>query len=159
MSHEIEVAAESVRVPLARHRVAEIALSVLRAEHAPPTRLSITFVSRRRIASMNARHLGHRRATDVISFALAPDAGDGKALADIYIAPEVARRNALEHGAAIREETTRLVVHGVLHVLGYDHPAGRGRITSQMWQRQEMLVASLGPLYAPRPHRHAGTAA
>lgn len=143
MMHHVEVATDAVRVPLARRRIADIALAVLRAERARSTRLSITFVSARAIAAMNSRHLGHPGSTDVISFALPSPAGGGALTGDIYIAPEVARRNAAGHGTPAREEIARLVVHGVLHVLGYDHPEGPGRLTSPMWRRQEMLVARL----------------
>lgn len=150
MNHEIAVAADGVRVPLARRRVAEIALMVLRAERARRTRLSITFVSTRAIAKMNARHLGHHRTTDVISFALEAERRGASNVGDIYIAPEVARRNALEHGTPVREEIARLVVHGVLHVLGHDHPEGPGRTRSPMWRRQEALVTALRRRAAPR---------
>lgn len=141
MTHRIDVAAEAVRVPLGRRRVAEIAHAVLRAERARSTRISITFVSARAIAAMNVRHLGHAGATDVIAFALAPEQPEGTLIGDIYIAPEIAKANAAEHGSSSREELARLVVHGILHVLGYDHPGGRGRLTSPMWHRQEALVA------------------
>lgn len=143
MTHDIAVAADSVRVPLSRHRVADIARAVLRSERARATHLSITFVSVRRIAAMNARHLGHHGSTDVISFVFAPERAGGPVSGDVYIAPDIARRNAREHGASVREELTRLVIHGVLHVLGYDHPEEEGRVSSRMWQRQEVLVAAL----------------
>jgi len=141
MSHQIDVDAAAVRVPVARRRVREIALAVLRGEGVHDARLSITFVSARRMAVLNERHLRHHGPTDVISFALGTRGGP--LLGDIYIAPDVARRNAREHGASLGEEITRLVVHGVLHVLGYDHPEGKGRDSSPMWRRQEALVASL----------------
>jgi probable rRNA maturation factor len=41
----------------------------------------------------------------------------------------------------VREEITRLAVHGTLHVLGHDHPDGASRMTSVMWRRQEELLA------------------
>ena len=41
----------------------------------------------------------------------------------------------------MREELTRLVIHGTLHVLGYDHPDAAGREASPMWKRQEQLLA------------------
>jgi len=143
MSHVVVVSDDGVNVPLTRARVGAIARSVLRAERAGAAQLSITFVSSRRIAALNRRHLAHRGSTDVISFALAPDAARGPIGGDIYIAPDVARRNATAHGVSIREELTRLVVHGVLHVLGFDHPEGVGRDRSPMWRRQEELVARL----------------
>jgi probable rRNA maturation factor len=143
MSHVVVVNGDGVSVPIGRTRVGAIARAVLRAERAGRAQLSITFVSSRRIAALNRRHLAHRGSTDVISFALAREAARGPIGGDIYIAPDVARRNATAHGASVREELTRLVVHGVLHVLGFDHPEGKGRDTSPMWRRQEELVARL----------------
>ena len=143
MSSVVIVDAVGTRVPLTRRRVEDIARAVLRAERSKPARLSITFVSNGRIAALNRRHLGHRGSTDIISFTLAPGLTDAPITGDIYIAPDVARRNAETHGVSVREELTRLVVHGVLHVLGFDHPAGEDRAASPMWKRQEQLVASL----------------
>lgn len=142
MSHVVDVDVVGVRAPLARGRVAEIARAVLRAEKVRRARLSIAFVDDARIARLNQRHLGHRGATDVISFALSDDISEG-IVGDIYIAPAVARRNAAEQGIGTRDELTRLVVHGVLHVLGYDHPDGAARYESAMWSRQEQLVRML----------------
>ena len=142
MSHVVDVDAVGVRVPIARRRVEEIARAVLRAEKVRRARLSIAFVDDARIARLNRRHLGHRGPTDVISFALADNATEGL-VGDIYIAPDVARRNAAEQGIPPRDELTRLVVHGVLHVVGYDHPEGAGRYQSSMWLRQEQLVRIL----------------
>ena len=141
MSHVVDVDAVGVRVPLARREVAEIARMVLRAEKIRRARLSIAFVDDARIGRLNRQHLGHRGPTDVISFAL-PDASEGL-VGDIYIAPAVARRNAAEQGIAARDELRRLVVHGVLHVVGYDHPEGARRYESPMWVRQEQLVRRL----------------
>ena len=142
MSRVVEVATESVRIPVARARVARVADRVLRAEGVRHAALSIAFVSDRRIAALNWRHLGHRGPTDVISFSLAPAHPGAPLGGDIYIAPEVARRNAIAKARGAREELIRLVVHGVLHVLGHDHPEGEGRYDSAMWQRQEALVAA-----------------
>jgi probable rRNA maturation factor len=121
--------------------VADLARRVLEAERARDAMLSITFLPRRAMAALNARHLGHRGATDVISFAFAPAGDRAPVVGDIYISPEVARENARRHGVGIREELARLVVHGTLHVLGYDHPEGEARTASPMWRRQERLLA------------------
>jgi probable rRNA maturation factor len=63
---------------------------------------------------------------------------------DVYIAPAVARRNAVRCHVGIREELARLVVHGILHVVGYDHSEGPDRIHTAMWRRQEGLLHRLG---------------
>lgn len=138
----VDVDADGVRPAIARGRIADLARFVLRAERVRDALLSITFVSSAAIARLNRRHLGHAGPTDVISFGLTPPVAQRTmALGDVYIAPDVARRNARAHGCGVREETARLVVHGVLHVLGHDHPEGEDRTVSPMWRRQERLLA------------------
>ena len=158
MSHVVDVDAEGVRLPLPRERVVDIARTVLRAERIRDARLSIAFVDNRRIAQLNRRHLAHQGATDVISFALGQASVNEPLAGDIYIAPEVARRNAAVHGVPIREELTRLVVHGVLHVIGFDHPDGDERSNSPMWREQERLVHSLTEKGTRRVRRTRRTA-
>jgi probable rRNA maturation factor len=102
--------------------------------------LSITMVSSRDMARLNREHLGHRGATDVITFALGDD-GSGVLVADIYICPDVARKQAAEWNVGVRDEIARLVVHGVLHSCGWDHPVDETREGSPMWQRQERLLS------------------
>jgi probable rRNA maturation factor len=104
MTRVVAVDTEDVRIAVSRERVRRVAEHVLRAERVRDALVSITFVTNRRIAALNARHLGHRGPTDV------------------------------------REELLRLVVHGVLHVLGHDHPEDDARYRSPMWQRQERLL-------------------
>lgn len=140
MSLEVDVATDRTRLPLARARVASLARRVLAAEGVRDARLSFAFVSARAMAQMNRRHLGHTGATDVISFPL-PATAEGEPLGgDVYIAPDVARTNAREHGVPVREELARLVIHATLHVLGHDHPSGADRTRSAMWRRQEALL-------------------
>jgi rRNA maturation RNase YbeY len=140
----VHVATEGVRIPVARARVAALANRVLRAERVRDAELSVTFVSDRRIAALNRMHLGHAGPTDVISFAFAAPSAGSALEGDVYIAPGVARRNARAHARRVREELLRLVVHGVLHVVGHDHPDGEARYASSMWRRQEQLLRTMG---------------
>ena len=140
MTRVIAVETDRVRIGVSRERVRRVAEHVLRAERVREALVSITFVSDRRIAELNARHLKHRGPTDVISFGFAPVRRGGGVVGDVYVAPDVARRNARAHGHGVREELLRLVVHGVLHVLGHDHPVSDARYTSPMWRRQERLL-------------------
>lgn len=141
MTPAVHVAVEGGRIPLSRARVAEIAAAVLRAERVRNAVLSITFLPERAMARLNARHLGRRGPTDVIAFGFAPAGAGAPLVGDIYIAPAVARAHARRLGVAVREELARLVVHGTLHVLGYDHPDDEARTRSAMWRRQERLLA------------------
>jgi probable rRNA maturation factor len=144
MSLAVDVATEGVRVPVSRSRVATLAEGVLRRERVKDALLSIAFVTDRRIAALNREHLGHAGPTDVISFGFAPVDSGRVVVGDVYIAPGVARRNAQVHGGGIREELMRLVVHGVLHVTGHEHPEDDTRYGSPMWRRQERLLRALG---------------
>jgi probable rRNA maturation factor len=141
MSIAVHVSAEGMRLPLARARVSEIARRVLAAERVTHAMVSITFLGTRAMTALNRKHLGHARATDVISFGFSESTRDGPVIGDIYIAPDVARANARHQGIGMREELARLVVHGVLHVLGYDHGEDDSRVASPMWRRQERHVA------------------
>ena len=125
--------------PLSRADVVRSAVTVLRAEGRPAT-ISVTFLGRESMRELNARWKGRRDPTDVLAFALRGPRGS--LAGDVYICPWVAAREAEARGIPLRQELRRLVVHGVLHVLGYDHPEGDRRIHSPMWRRQERYLRS-----------------
>ena len=126
--------------PLGKAAIVRAAELVLRGEgrHA---RLSITFLGRDRMRALNSRWKGSPRPTDVLAFPLAQP--DGVLAGDIYICPWVAAREARARGLPLAQELRRVVVHGVLHVLGYEHPEGPARTASAMWRRQERYVKAL----------------
>ena len=88
-------------------------------------RCRCAFVTDRRIAALNREHLGHAGPTDVISFALAPVGKKAEVVGDVYISPAWRGRTRARTVEACAEELLRLVVHGVLHVVGHDHPRRR----------------------------------
>lgn len=143
MSAVVAVAAQGVRMPLPRARVAALVRDVLRAERVSHAMISVTFVSNRVIRRMNREHLRRDRVTDVIAFGFRSAGRRSAIVGDIYIAADVARASAAANHVSAREELTRLVVHGTLHVLGYDHPDNDARTRSTMWKKQERLVARL----------------
>jgi len=138
-SRAVAVQTDGVRSPVATTRLAGLGRSVLQALKVRHAMLSITLVDARAMATLNRRHLGHRGATDVITFAFGADPS-GVVVADVYICLPVAREQAREHGVGVREELARLVVHGVLHACGLEHPENDDRTTSPMWKRQERLL-------------------
>lgn len=126
--------------PLSRAAVVRAAESTLRAERRRAF-LSIAFVGRDRMRALNRRWKDRDRVTDVLAFPLPTPAGP--LAGDIYICRWQAAREATTHRVALKEELARLVVHGVLHVLGREHPAGPERVRSAMWRRQERIVRGL----------------
>jgi len=94
------------------------------ARRNPRGAVALRFVTEKEIASLNKRYCGKDRPTDVLSFA-SPDAWAGRSEAkewgDIVVAPSVASRDAKKMGIRPSDEVVRLVAHGTLHLLGYDH--------------------------------------
>ncbi|HSM37077.1 MAG TPA: rRNA maturation RNase YbeY [Longimicrobiales bacterium] len=127
----------SPHLPLVRAAAA----AALRAAGAGDAFLSVTLLDDAAIAELNAAHLGHEGATDVISFRF--DGPDERVEGDVYVGHEAAARAAEEEGVAWEEELARLTVHGVLHVIGHDHAAGPERTSGAMWELQESVVAQV----------------
>jgi probable rRNA maturation factor len=95
--------------------------------------VAIALAGDARVKTLNRRYRGIDRATDVLSF---PDQSNGS-LGDIVIATGVARRQARELKHAYRDELRTLALHGLLHLLGYDHETDHG----EMRQLEEKLRA------------------
>jgi probable rRNA maturation factor len=112
-----------------------------------PCSLSVCLVGDDQIRELNRTHRGLDSVTDVLSFpvdALDPLPPDmERELGDVVISLAQARRQAADEGVSEREELTHLVVHGVLHLAGFDHETDGG----EMLARQDRLVAAL-PLAA-----------
>jgi probable rRNA maturation factor len=143
----IQVGCDGVQLPLPVAKVRRIVATVLRAEGRaaePPSRraeITITFVGPKAMRRLNHEWKGRDELTDVLSFSLRPP--EGGVTGDVYICPAVARGQARPHDVSFSDEVARLVVHGTLHVLGYDHPEGFGRTRSAMWRRQERYLRAL----------------
>ena len=104
--------------------------------------VTICFVSDAEIARMNFAFRGKKGPTDVLSFlaekkrrkkryaedAESAEAAEKRYLGDVAIAPATARRYAKKNGRSLSGELRVLILHGVLHLLGYDHEADRGEM-------------------------------
>jgi probable rRNA maturation factor len=128
------------RLPLPAARVRRVVEAVLRGERREAS-ISVTFLGPEAMRRLNARHKGKDRPTDVLAFAL-EGPGD-RAVGDVYLCASVARQEARARDLPLREELTRLIVHGTLHALGWEHTEGDARTRSAMWRRQERYVEAL----------------
>lgn len=104
----------------------------LRALRQTRSELSIALVGDTEMAALNAQHRGRSGPTDVLSFSLLEgdhDAFRGRLLGDVVISVDTARRQARRAHRSLDAELLRLLVHGILHLLGHDHgEAGEARI-------------------------------
>ena len=121
--------------------------------------LTLTFVDRDEIASLNAEHMGVDGPTDVLSFPLDPFGDDGPGpslIGDVVVCPEIAVAAAPDHAGTIDDELALLVVHGVLHVSGHDH--AEPDETRRMRARERELLEAFhwgGPAPCGFRHEHA----
>jgi probable rRNA maturation factor len=108
------------------------------------------FISDREIARVNWRFLKHRGPTDVITFPYGPS-GPGLPFGDIYISTDTAARQARRGGYPAYQELALLVVHGLLHLAGYEDDTDARR--KRMFARQKQLLRRLAPRLAPPDFR------
>jgi len=97
--------------------------------------LSVLVTGNERIRELNAAYRSIDRPTDVLSFPM----DDAEMLGDVVISLEKAAVQAQSFGVTLEEETGRLLAHGVLHLLGYDHVRG-GRQAAKMKRAEEFLL-------------------
>lgn len=98
----------------------------LRAVGHARSELSLSLVDDEEMADLNRRYRGIDRATDVLSFSLVEgEAAEhrGRLLGDVVIGIETAERQAQEAHRGLDQEVARLLIHGLLHLLGHDHEA------------------------------------
>jgi len=129
------------RAPALATRLGRSARRLLTALHMPDAELSILLVSDAEMQKLNRDYRGKDRPTDVLSFAQqeGPGAAPEGLLGDVVVSVDTARRQAAERGATLPREAERLLVHGVLHLLGYDHE--RSAADARRMQRRERALA------------------
>ena len=103
-----------------------IVRGVLRGETRKDADLNIVFIADGRMIRMNSTFLKHRNTTDVLSFPLS-GTNSRTIEGEIYVNLDQAQRQAKEYRVSIRNETARLVIHGVLHLVGYDDRSKRAK--------------------------------
>ena len=133
--------------------IESLASAVLSAEGLPDSvEVSIALIDATPMADLNNSHMGKDGPTDVLSFPLEalkpgviPESGPGGPplhIGDVFICPAVVASNSAESGVAFRDVMALMVVHGLLHLLGYDHVVDCE--AEQMEQRESDLLAAVG---------------
>ena len=139
------------RVRVDEEAVARLVARVLAAEGVDNAESSVELVGERRIRALNAEHRGKDEVTDVLSFPL-EDTGDGpgpaaaggpagppRLLGDVVICARQALRQARSDSLPTALELAVLVVHGALHLLGYDHETDAGQMALRQAELLELV--------------------
>ena len=118
----------------------------LKYEKVSNAEFNVIFVDEKTIKDINRDYRGIDRVTDVISFALEDDEDIhfefGRLLGDIYICVDRMKEQALEYGHSLLREQGFLTVHGLLHLLGYDHMTKEEE--EIMFRKQELILDGYG---------------
>ncbi|MBN2200914.1 rRNA maturation RNase YbeY [bacterium] len=133
-----------VRSPLPDRTVRRIAESVLAGEtrgrkNSPEGELSIVLTDNAFIRGLNARFLGKNRPTDVIAFLFGEEGG---AWGEVYVSVERIGEQAVEYRVPPEQELARCVIHGVLHLQGYDDGTKRER--EEMRRKEDKYLTQSG---------------
>ena len=111
----------------------------------PDAELSVLFIGDRAMRTLNRNYRGKDSTTDVLSFSMREGRYGGvqpNMLGDIVIAMPVARRQAVDAGLTMQQELERLLIHGLLHLVGYDHERSAADARS-MRMKESRLIRSL----------------
>ncbi|MDP9232927.1 MAG: rRNA maturation RNase YbeY [Actinomycetota bacterium] len=137
VANEQDLAVDEVRLSvLARHTLAS-------EEIDDGAELSVLLVNPAHIRRLNARFAGDDYPTDVLAFPMMEEDEDTMVLGDVVMCPQVARTNARKLGHSLDRELETLCVHGILHLLGYDHQGIEDG--ARMEQRVEEVLSSFDP--------------
>ena len=104
--------------------------------------VSVHFVKENEAAALNARYRGYEKTTNVLSFPSGITLGKELFLGDIVISSEVVRREAAEYGVDFVDRYAHMLVHGLLHLIGYDHIEESER--NRMEHKEKELLLKLG---------------
>ncbi len=129
--------------------IQKLVKEVLKEEKVRNAECNIIFVDNEKIHEINREYRHIDRVTDVISFALEDEMENEpsaqyemRVLGDIYISVDRAKEQALEYGHSFLREICFLAIHGMLHLLGYDHQTTEDE--KIMFQKQEEVLAKYG---------------
>ena len=154
--YDIAITSECEHVPHPAGLLRTAINTTLSRHGAPAAQISVALVDDDRIAQLNEHHLGHDDPTDVLSFDLSDrkDAdnkkktGEGAPVeGEIVVSVDTASREAHKLGHSVDAELTLYVVHGTLHLLGYDD--GSRADADRMHEMEDVILGSLGlgPIY------------
>jgi probable rRNA maturation factor len=144
----ISISSPQEAVPVDRARARAVVRTVLEGEDEPDAEISVAFVDNATIHVLNKRYLAHDEPTDVLSFPLS-EPGARRLSGELVVGAEVALAQATDRGHDVQAELALYVIHGLLHLLGYDDHSDDE--AAEMRQRERHYLQQLGlPDIAPR---------
>lgn len=111
-----------------------VAKTVLKGENTKEAGLSVVLVSSGRIKKLNKKYRGKNKTTDVLAF--------GGGLNEIVICPSEVKKNAKKYNIEFKKELARVLIHGILHLSGYEHEVSEKK-AREMERKQEFYLSQI----------------
>jgi probable rRNA maturation factor len=143
---KIQIENNQKRVPINNRRIRTTTINLLKYLNCTDKEISITFVDDLKISLLNKQYLGKVKPTNVLSFSLQEGEYaeiNPNILGDIVISAETAQRDAAKGGLTLEEELIFLIIHGLLHLLGFNHEKTTKEETKIMRKKEKELFAIL----------------
>jgi probable rRNA maturation factor len=133
--------ANEQEIPVPEARLSALARHALDCLNVDGTaELSVLLITADHMRRLNARFAGEDRPTDVLAFPMMEEDDGSLMLGDVVVCPEVARTNAQDRSESLERELEILLVHGTLHLLGYDHQGAEDK--ARMDERLAQVISS-----------------
>jgi probable rRNA maturation factor len=129
-----------------KRRIRGTVLRILKLLDCVDKEISISFVDDENIKQLNKQYLGRDKATNVLSFSLQEgECGNinPQILGDVVISIETAQKDAVKGKLNIEQEIDFLLIHGILHLLGYNHENTTKKETNKMRQKEKELFNTI----------------
>jgi len=136
---KIKIKNKQKKITISKKAIGSLAKRVLKIKNASETELSILFVGKKRMRALNETFRNIDHPTDVLAFSMR----EGKVsklhqqlLGDVVICPEIAKKYARHYKTPLRQEIDLDLIHGILHLLGYEDSTASGRAVMKREQRR-----------------------
>ena len=149
MSSKVSILNRQDRVPVDRRKIGAAARRILKNLGYEGYELTVVLVEDREITRLNRQYFHRNRPTNVISFPMmdeTPASLHSRILGDVVISADTARRGAEELGKKAEEEILFLLIHGILHLTGYDHEGSVAERRKMEAKEKEFFEALNRPL-------------
>jgi probable rRNA maturation factor len=131
------------KIAISRSFLRGVAKKVLMGENRKEETLSIAVVDKKEMEELNSRYRNKQEPTDVLSFDLSCEFLESKkvmGLGEVVICPEKIRENAEKFNIDFKKELTKVLIHGILHLLGYDHEKSEADAKKMREREEHYLV-------------------
>jgi len=143
---KLQIENSQSKIKIDKRMIRSTVLKIMKILDCADKEISLSFVDDEKIKQLNKQYLGKDKATNVLSFSLLEGEYGNinpQILGDIIVSVETAQRDALYGKFTIDQEIDFLIIHGILHLLGYNHENTTEKETKKMRQKEKDLFNAI----------------